>query len=298
MSVLALLIALIAQLFSSAQAVTGMGNMHMDADAQARALFDRMAIDFAQMVKRADVDYFFKDSTNPQPGNDQLAFFSQVLGYYPDTGAQSPISLVAYRVNTESTSSYFNKLQRLGYGLLWSGVAADDSNTPGNTPVVFLPLKIAAKWKRATDMEADDNYELAGPQVFRMEYYYILKGQTLSNGTTFASQLSGTPWDKRIQGIPGIPDHTSANGLQDVAAIGVVIAVTDAKSRLLISDSQLTALRDAMNDFSETATKAPGDLETQWQRAIDDSGLPRIAASGIRIYRRWFYLSSGSPLNP
>ena len=54
--VLVLLVLLTTQLFKSAATVTTLGHKQMDADAQARQLLDRMAIDFAQMVKRNDVD--------------------------------------------------------------------------------------------------------------------------------------------------------------------------------------------------------------------------------------------------
>lgn len=303
MAVLLLLIALIAQLFNSAQAVTGMGNKHMDADSQARAVFDRMAIDFAQMVKRSDVDCFLKDTTNTflngsasnPAGNDQIAFFSQVAGY--SQGSPGPVSLVSYRVYTDGTNAY---LQRLSYGLLWNGDAADNASAPGNTPVVYLPIKIADKWPNAvSNTLTDNNYELAGPQIFRMEYYYVLKGQTVA-GTYYPSVLSHIPWDKRNPG----PNHTAVNGLRDVAAIGVVIAVADAKSQVLINNGALMQLAQNMSDFPQTVasgnnTAGPGDLEAQWQQAIDASNyIPRIAASGIRIYRRWFYLSSSSALNP
>src|SRR5215467_1264606 len=108
--VLVLLVFLATQLLNSAATVTILGHKQMDADSQARQLLDRMAIDFAQMVKRPDVDYYLKSSAaSPlrsvsQPGNDQIAFYSAVPGYYPPTGAPSPVSLVAYRVNSDPTS--------------------------------------------------------------------------------------------------------------------------------------------------------------------------------------------------
>src|SRR5204862_2724616 len=97
MSVLVLLVFLFTQLLNSAATITILGHKQMDADSQARQLFDRMAVDFAQMVKRSDVDYYVKSSwfasgpppgvtgvrTLLQPGNDQIAFYSAVPGYYP-----------------------------------------------------------------------------------------------------------------------------------------------------------------------------------------------------------------------
>src|SRR6266542_5689799 len=146
--VLVLLVFLATQLLKSAATVTTLGHKQMDADSQTRQLLDRMAIDFAQMVKRSDVDYYLKSSwfasgsppgpagvrTLQQLGNDKIAFYSTVPGYYPSTGLQSPVSLVAYQVNSNPTSPSYNKLERMGKGLVWNAVSC--GSTPC-TPVVF-----------------------------------------------------------------------------------------------------------------------------------------------------------------
>ncbi|HEY6070342.1 MAG TPA: prepilin-type N-terminal cleavage/methylation domain-containing protein, partial [Chthoniobacterales bacterium] len=132
-AVLVVLVLLVSQLFSSAASVTTSGNKRMTAEAQLRPLFDRMAVDFSQMLKRADIDYYLKSPSSVQTGNDQLAFYSTVSGYYPSSGSQSPISLVGYRINSVSGSTAFNRLERMSKGLVWNGVSATD------TPVVFLP---------------------------------------------------------------------------------------------------------------------------------------------------------------
>jgi len=73
--VLALLVFLLTQLVNSAATVTILGNKRMDADSQARMVFDRMAVDFAHMVKRSDVDYYVKKLALDQVNqNDQMAF--------------------------------------------------------------------------------------------------------------------------------------------------------------------------------------------------------------------------------
>src|SRR5437764_751071 len=104
--VLVVLVLLFTQLLNNTASISTLGHKHMDADAQARQLLDRMAVDFAQMVKRSDVDYYLKSSAIGAgqrnklfSGNDTIAFYSAVPGYYPSSGAQSPVSLVAYRVN-------------------------------------------------------------------------------------------------------------------------------------------------------------------------------------------------------
>src|SRR5881392_1113100 len=106
------------QLMTSATAIARTGNKHFDTDTAARVVLDRMALDFAQMVKRTDVDYYVKQKIYKGHGNghgcgqghnndlssDQIAFYSQVPAYNPDPATysstkQSPISLIAYRVN-------------------------------------------------------------------------------------------------------------------------------------------------------------------------------------------------------
>lgn len=302
--VLAIIILLVGELFSSAALVTGIKKKHMDADAQARAVFDRMAIDFGQMVRRPDVDYFLKDALNPQKGsggggNDQLAFFSQVPGYTQAAGTRRTVSVVGYRINANSANPFYLKLQRYGNGLLWSGSSA--LVTFSSTPATSGSGAIVVNWPAATDASTDDGrYELAGAQVFRMEYFYVLKGQTLADGTLLPPLLSDIPWDTRNPG----PNHTAVNGLSDVAAIAVVIAVIDPRSRVLVTDAQLTALAKELPDFSTTGSDGsaakPGDLEAQWKQAIEKSasGISRTAASTIRVYQRRFYLPASFTSTP
>lgn len=259
-AVLTLVVLSVARLFNDAATLADSGSKRMEADGQARPLLDRIAIDFAQMLKGSDVDYYIKTPANLQPGNDQMAFYSEVPGYYP-TGSQSPISLVSYRINGQG------KAERLGKGLLWNGVS---SNSP---PMVFLPQTIAINWPAATNETSDSDYEIAAANVFRFEYFYWL-----TNGN-----FSDTPWDT-------IAGHTAINGMQDVSAISVAIAAIDSKSRVLLSDAQVTTMAARMNDFAPST--GPGALLSQWQNALDATNdLPRPAISGIRIYQRYFPLA-------
>jgi hypothetical protein len=318
--VLVLLVFLATQLINSATTVTTLGHKQMDADSQARQILDRMAIDFAQMVKRSDVDYYVKSSATPPPtgvrhllfpGNDRIAFYSTVPGYYPSTGSRSPLSLVSYRVNAQ------NKLERMGQGLVWNGVSTS------LTPVVFMPIPVASPipavefatptptatpppaWPNVDNLNAiptpDPSTEVIGPQVFRFEYYYLLKGQVVS-GTTYNSIFTDTPWDTRINSCcatTGSPVccHTAPSGMQDVAAIVVDIAVIDPKSKVLLNDpnSQLTSLAGQLGDYS--SGMVPGQLLANWRAALDANiypnglGLPAQVISGIRVYERYFYLN-------
>ena len=261
--VLVLLVLLATQLLNSAATITNLGHKQMDADSQARQLLDRMAIDFAQWVKRSDVDFWAKGTVAPNSvggamaGNDQITFYSTVPGYYPSSGSQSPVSLVAYRINSQ------NQMERMGKGLVWNGVSSTD------TPIVFMPLKISVAFP-SINSGSDPSSEVIGPQVFRFEYCYLLKAD---------GSLSITP-------------PTNVSG---IAAIIADIAVIDPKSKVLLTDAQIATLSASggANFLSDYASgMVPGQLRAQWQNTLNGiTSLPRPAVSGIRLYERFFYLS-------
>jgi hypothetical protein len=330
--VVTIIVLMITQLMTSATAVTRTGNKHIDTDTQARDVLDRMALDFAQMLKRIDVDYFIKQPNDilypghsgghgqghrppsGMPLNDQIAFFTQVPGYDPPAGSlgsPSAISLVAYRVNqnTSAGNPAYLRLERMGKRLIWNSAPppGNDSNNP--KPMVFLPLRISAIWPYAIDSTSADiqtpsTYETMGPGVFRLEYYYLLK-----NG-----KVTDTPWN-----TDDPPGHTSLDGigLSDIEAIAVAIAVIDPAGRALIdaaSPGSLFALASDMADFKNArglgnGAQKIGELEAQWKTVVETvaatghtasdpiSGTPGLpvppeAAKAIRIYNRYFDLKS------
>jgi hypothetical protein len=332
LAVTAMIILMVAQLMNSATAVARTGNKHIDTDTQARAVLDRMALDFAKMLKRTDVDYYVKAPIgykNPkahgngqklktgEQGNDSIAFFSQVPGYYPSTSSQSPVSLVAYRVNSGQPSSpTYLQLERMGKGLLWNGFSNGTSSS-SPYPIVFLPGQIAAAagpwsntgpWSAAINNDNsaksnDSNYETIGANVFRFEYYYLLKDGSIKD----VPKIPPTSWDF-TQTV-----SANLNAFSDVEAIAVAIAVIDPASRSLLYDpstpgdpyKRLFNLMSDMADFKNANGKGVGaqkigDVENNWNLAVqsaastgatnDGSAFPPAAASAVRIYNRYFDL--------
>ncbi|MEO7725072.1 MAG: prepilin-type N-terminal cleavage/methylation domain-containing protein [Chthoniobacterales bacterium] len=258
MAVLTLLVLFVGSMVNSAANVVSLGNKRMDTDSQVRPVLDRMGIDLANMIKRPDVDYYVK-GLDPEAGNDRIAFFCNAQGYYPSTGSQSPISLVSFRINSVAGLS-LNRMERMSKGLVWNSVSTTDK------PILFGLQAIVNNWPAAIDNSTTDpDYELVGPQIFRFEYSYLLKTGTLSN-------------------TPG------AAGMQDVAAISVAVAAIDQKSRVLLSDAQISTLSGRLKDFD--ATQPSYDLTTSWQVALNGiTDMPRVAINGVRIYQRYFYLT-------
>lgn len=330
--VLLIITFLVAQLMTSATAITRTGHKHIGTDTQARVVLDRMALDFAQMLYRTDVDYYVKQRAaynghgnghgcgrgrNQDLGSDQIAFFSEVPGYYPGVTQQSPISLIAYRVNEATNSGdRYGRLERMAKGLIWN---AFDNNPNSNapSPIVFAPGQIAAgtgpwvgPWSAAINNDnsaasRDNDYEVIGPDVFRFEYYYILK-----NG-----RVTDWPWDRF-----DFPDQLTIYnplqlGLSQVEAIAVSIAVIDSAGRALIQAASSNAgygdildVAAELPDFRNTCGRGVGgrtlgDLEDQWKGVVESIAqtgnppnstvqFPREAAKGIQIYSRYFDLKT------
>ena len=273
-AVLALVVLFVTQLVNSAATISTLGHKRMDADSQARQLLDRMQVDFDQMLKRNDVSYYVKTGA-AMPGNDQIAFFSGVPGHYPQPLYHSNVTLASYRVNNDSTSASYNRLERMGKGLNFNAAY------PGAVPILFLPATIDSIWPAATSTTLPDpqgDYQLIGPQVFRFEYHYQLN-----------TAYSRGPW----------PDVASFS-IKDVAAMVVDIAVIDLRNRGALTDAQTTTLGGLLNDFADTM-QTPGQLAGTWQSHLDNiidptspeyiPTMPRAAIQNIRVYERCFYLS-------
>ena len=155
-----------------------------------------------------------------------------------------------------------------------------DSSSIDDGPIAFAPINISTVWTSvSSNVATDSKYEVAGPQVFRFEYYYLL--------TT--GEFSTTPWD------PLLPGHTSPTGMRDVVAIVAALATLDSRSRVLLTNSQVATITGTLVDY--TAGNGPGWLLTQWQNALNSptnpsvQAMPRSVLSSIRLYERYFYLA-------
>lgn len=162
--VLSILIVAVAQIVATASRLVIANSMKIDANTQARTVFDRMANDFSRMVKRNDVDFIFWKNTGV--GNDAMYFytegacyfdaatFSTGTGYLAVSPEKDTVSLVGYRVNNNggtfpsplSSDPDYYQMERLGKALSWDGSAYNSttgnqlSQTNSNQPnfLVFL----------------------------------------------------------------------------------------------------------------------------------------------------------------
>jgi len=312
--VLALMVLFVTRLVNHAAIVVTQGNKHMETESHVRPLFDRLAVDIAQMVKRTDVSYFLKNaSSGPLMGsggagvNDRLAFYSSIPGYYDQTGYNSGYSVVAYRVNTDATSASYNRVERMAKGLPLNGAYTNPAPSANSvvTPVLFFDnpnpslytTTIDAYWPAATKPFGDPNYyspdtsqkyEMVSPQVFRFEYYYL----------TNAATPALVPYPTTGFKDPTL-NWTDPNtvDIKDVAAIVVAVAAIDPQSRKLLTDADMNTLVQKFPDYTGAIPNygKSGALLARWQDILQTDAqiiaMPRPAIQGIRFYERYFYLN-------
>jgi hypothetical protein len=323
--VLALVVVFVSRLVSTAATITTLGHKRMDTDSQARQLFDRMAIDVAQMVKRTDVSYYLKagnsivSMNSAVDANDRMAFFSANPGYYSSSlSYNSNASLIAYRVNANniSTNPAFNKVERMGKGLALNGAYSTA------IPLLFLDSATAPTttigpgaggpgiWPNATSSTTsyDPDGEIIGPNVFRLEYYFLTKDLSAYAGGAAPSLVAYPTGSGCANGQPcgQLSQPTTSTGasyldwttvdkinIKDVSAVVVAIAAIDSKSRLLLTNAQIAILKGKLVDF--TSNWVPGQLLSTWQTALNTdpqiAAMPRPAIQGVRLYERYFYLN-------
>jgi hypothetical protein len=142
-------------MMNSTQLSTTMSGKHLDADSQARLVFDRMAVDFAGMARRTDVDFIFSKQPDPLSGlgstgsSDLMFFYSEAPAYYDstlfsgttNTSYKSTVSLTGYScVNASGTTAALPaySLVRFSKGLTWDAAPAGSGAATPPGGMVFL----------------------------------------------------------------------------------------------------------------------------------------------------------------
>ena len=319
MVVLILLVLLVAQLVGGASMTTNLQRQQLDADRQARLVFDRMAADFTGMVRRADVDcsaYQYPNYRNPantgtppqfkRAGNDSILFFAQADSQSTSTvSSQDGISLVGYRVLDSPTSgtttgagqgkaaSY--KLERLGQGFSWSdpgsGSTAAGFGLPfltfsGNNVVTNSTITTywpdLANYNTAAQNSPEVQSHVLGEDVYRLEFALLMKDD----------QGDGTYFLKSGGSNVAYLDYTNAKqrAFSGVSAIVVTIAVLDQRSRARLGNAD-TVYQSLTDVAAKLADGDTADVASTWSNTlVTDKSVPRVVASNSYVYQRYFYL--------
>lgn len=260
-AILSLLLVVVTMMVDATSRVATRSGNRMDAENEARLVFDRMNLDFNGILQREDVDFVLRKNGTGLPGvNDELYFYSEVPGSSVSPAQQSEVSLAGYRIGNRS------KLERLARELVWS-----DPATSNPDQLTFLPRRILDNTNWAANLQAGSSqcFQLLGDQTFRLEFSFLLKPPP---GTTNPPALA-----------------TSAARLTDIAAIIVALGVLDQRSGVIVSnyDRLIESLPDA---------QANAEILSSWTTVIEKpdfatrAALPPTAAAAVRVYQRIFPL--------
>jgi prepilin-type N-terminal cleavage/methylation domain-containing protein len=257
-SILALLVVLVAQMVGSASSITGNSKKRLDADDEARLVFDRLAGDINGMVKRRDINPLFLASN----GNDAFYFYSQAPAYSTNAAANnSQVALIGYAITNSGVG-----LVRFSSGQSW------DTLSFSNPSLAMIAATSAT------------NFHVIAPDVFRMEFALLMKPGTVNN--------SGSANGTNVY----FQTNNAGQALRDVSGMVLAIALLDPTSRQIVSTSALTALAGVMNDAvissntfgtinGSSSLVIPADA---WRtNALINSGIPPAARAQIRIYQRY-----------
>jgi len=260
MAILGLILIFFTQIVLNVSTATGTGRQRLDIDASARIALDLMASDFANKVKRKDVDFLVLKN----PGNDAFYFYSETpalsgSGSIPDT-----VALVGYQVVSGTSGTC--GLQRTGMGLPLGtgtgGMALYPSRLDQSTLSTIPASAIQPLCKEVLRMEIEfmktDGTFLALPPTRqdsgKPDYSYVTTSGTL--GTISANQVPD--WD----------------GLR---AIVVTIVCLDREKQVLLSQSDLDTI---LNTFGDTTT-------ANWDTLAESTSFPKVGRA-LRVYRRFF----------
>ena len=267
MVVLSLVVLLLFETISGTSGAAAAMKRHLDMDAEARSIFDRMETDIDSMVIRQDVDALFQglplDGSGGTDHNDQFYFYSQAPGYASGTSGLSPLSVVGYSVTN-------GQLARMSMVKGWDDLPFLTTNV---SVTGFNPTNLSQSLGNATNY-----WHVVGPSVFRMEIGLLMK-----SGTTNADGTVNVNNSYASLSNPLNPRH----GMGNVAGIVVALALLDSQSRMIAHFSQLSNL---CTSFPDCLTNS-GIPMSSWEGGLSISnGIPPVVASRVRLYFRNFPL--------
>lgn len=260
------------------------------ADREAKAVFDRLAVDLGRMLRRPDLDYRFEK----REGNDALSFLSGVSGYSADD-THPAVSVVSYGLGQIG-------LRRGVQNRDWTNIQHS------GTPVQNFSGESSSRLPTVRE----ENFQVLGPNVCRLEFCFLLGDGSFSSSwinarienrldaalaPTAADDASrgfvrGSWWIQRetaefvcVAATPGNACWIEASKVENITGVLIAIAVLDEHGQGLQRQGvlDLDRLARGLLDFN-----GGPDIISIWESSPLDVGLPTRAAAGVRFYQRLF----------
>jgi prepilin-type N-terminal cleavage/methylation domain-containing protein len=305
-AVLSLLVVALCTIINSTSATLGTSWSRLQSDEDGRLVLDRLQIDLQNMLIRPDIDYDFIQNTGP--GNDWLGFYASEPGYTTPTGTTKRVMTVIDYQTYVNPTTLRPTLER-GSNDIFQWASGTSGMIFSSNPTIYTTSSTQTGGSTIYSLEAEPNdttkpTDILSNAVFRFEVSYLVQIPASQN-TSRNLNSSNNPVSPVL--LPYVPAYLP---ISDVVAIVVTIAELDTQNSKIVPNSSWATLVAALPDAtgSITVTGAGGtatynvtagtSTALAWNNAITGNGfaatagIPQKAASAIRIYERYFYLTT------
>jgi hypothetical protein len=232
---------MVVSLVDGTMRVTSHSQRRINADDGTRQALDRMTADFSHAIVRADLPVRIEKNAS----NDSITFFAKAEGYSPGRG----ISMIGYRVSTKG-------LERGAEATGWT-----------NSALGFTTVSAAIANPTYLQI-ADTNYETVAPEIFRLEFAFLMGDGAISNSAVGSSVVS----------IASSPRTSTTNTIR-----GVIVGVATLDTRVRKMFPNPLVFPDAANNV---------DILSGWNANISNASLPLPVRESLRIYKRTLLINN------
>jgi hypothetical protein len=241
MAVFLMMALMVVSLVDGTMRVTSQSQRRINADDGTRQALDRMTADFSHAIVRADLPVRIEKNAS----NDSITFFAKAEGYSPGRG----ISMIGYRVSTKG-------LERGAEATGWT-----------NSALGFTTVSAAIANPTYLQI-ADTNYETVAPEIFRLEFAFLMGDGAISNSAVGSSVVS----------IASSPRTSTTNTIR-----GVIVGVATLDTRVRKMFPNPLVFPDAANNV---------DILSGWNANISNASLPLPVRESLRIYKRTLLINN------
>jgi len=275
-AVLALIGLILVQIIGAVGQTTRVANRGINAAAQARLAFDRIGLDLACLIKRADTDFLAAS------GADNLLFVSLVsAASAPGLSAADNrgLSVIAYRVGANTADGNRPCLLRGARAITWADTGFFGLDADG------LPVSISTAFQPATS-----DFDALAPGVLRLVIGYQLypdnQPVTLADGSVISHTLGQVVFSPPLRADVGSLQRVD---LARISALVVGVVALDLDTAKVLEPAQIESLAGAFPD-PDASDSLPARI---WEPlAANPDGLPGSvplqARQAVRVFQRFF----------
>ena len=254
MAVFLMMALMVVSLVDGTMRITSQSQRRINADDGTRQALDRMTADFSHAIVHSNLPFRIEKNAS----NDSITFFAKAEGYTTGRG----ISMISYRVTN-------NVLQRGAEATQWTNSAL------GIPPVSAATTGLTS----ASDLKiAETNYETVAPEIFRLEFSFLMGDGAISNSALGSSTVS----------MASSPRTSTTNTIRGVI---VGVATLDDRARKIFPSTLV--FPDALSfPDAPLGRTTNNDILTGWNANITNTSLPLPVRESLRIYKRTLLINN------